>query len=271
MDELEYNLRPLWEVLLGIYKEVKTICDCHSLRFYACGGTAIGAVRHKGFVPWDDDMDLIMPREDYILFFERYSKELPSYLKAEDFRSKEKRESSIVLPFGKVYDLSPELVERLRSETRLKLEHGVFIDIIPIDGMPRNRIPFERWFLCFRMWRFALVPANRRWKIPVHKIVRMLLGIREGHECDNHLKFERWLRKWNFDTSPSAEDINATLSRRIKHPMNSSTYGAGRLISFENVEMRIADDFELYLATTVGNWRELPPIESRHPSHQIIK
>ncbi|MBR1604027.1 MAG: LicD family protein [Synergistaceae bacterium] len=69
---------------LDIFKAFKAICDRHNLRYFAIGGTCIGAIRHKGFVPWDDDMDVAMPYEDYKKFFEIAKTELPEHLVARD-------------------------------------------------------------------------------------------------------------------------------------------------------------------------------------------
>ena len=77
---LPYNLAPVWKVVLDIYREFAAICQRHSLRHYAAFGTALGAVRHKGFIPWDDDFDVMMPRPDYERLIEIAPSELPAHL-----------------------------------------------------------------------------------------------------------------------------------------------------------------------------------------------
>ena len=66
--ELKYNIRPLQEAVLRVFKEFAKICDRHELKYYAAYGTALGAIRHHGFIPWDDDLDVAMPRSDYSVF-----------------------------------------------------------------------------------------------------------------------------------------------------------------------------------------------------------
>ena len=75
------NIERLHQIDIEIVKEVVKICDKHNLLYYMIGGTMLGAIRHKGFIPWDDDVDLGMPREDYEEFLKIASKELPDYLK----------------------------------------------------------------------------------------------------------------------------------------------------------------------------------------------
>ena len=77
--ERENDLRRLQLVELDILKEFLRICDKYHLRYYALGGTLLGAVRHKGFIPWDDDVDIGMPRPDFCRFEQVIEKELPDY------------------------------------------------------------------------------------------------------------------------------------------------------------------------------------------------
>ena len=62
------DMRPIWDALLHVYEEFARVCDENNLRYYLAEGSAIGALRHKGFIPWDDDLDVIMPRPDYERF-----------------------------------------------------------------------------------------------------------------------------------------------------------------------------------------------------------
>lgn len=114
---------------LNILKDVAEFCDRNQLRYFLCGGTLLGAVRHHGFIPWDDDMDIAMPREDYKKFLMIYNQEKRKY-----------RVSAIEnnpnwhMPFARVENLNTVLFEKTLKKKYRKLH--VFIDVFPIDGIP---------------------------------------------------------------------------------------------------------------------------------------
>ena len=109
-----YNLRPLWDVLIDMYEEIKILCDRHGIRHWAVAGTALGAMRHQGFIPWDDDFDIAMMRPDYERFLIVAQKELPNHLVWSSVETNPEHK----LSFGKVYNISPGLRERLKHGCR---------------------------------------------------------------------------------------------------------------------------------------------------------
>ena len=106
------NLKPVWDAVLNVYREVAQICDKHGLRYYLTDGTALGAVRHKGFIPWDDDFDMSMPREDYQKFIEIARNELPEHLKFVNWENT----PEFTLLFGKVQDTRADFVKSIEAE-----------------------------------------------------------------------------------------------------------------------------------------------------------
>lgn len=262
----DYNLRPLWDAILDVYKAFAEVCDRNGLRYYATGGTALGAMRHGGFIPWDDDFDLVMPRPDYILFFEKYYKELPPQYVGTDFRTSTDSEM-----FGKVHEIREDVIERVSHDSNLQLSQGIFIDIIPIDGLPKKQLPFLRWIWGRMTWRkwgcFQSLPLYLR---PFWWISAKLLNAPDNRqECK--LAFERWLCKWNYDSSDAVDDYN-TNPRRLKHRvLTKETFGTPRMVTFENIMIPVPNEVELFLTEIYGDWKSLPPEEKRVPSHQIIR
>lgn len=266
MEKQNYNLMPLWDAILEIYVKYAEICNKHNLRYYVTGGTAIGALRHKGFIPWDDDFDIIMPRPDYIKFMEVYSQELPNYLNAIDFRNT----PDYPYDFGKVCDMRQDFVERVSKESNLLLGQGIFIDIIPIDGMPMSTIPFYKWQICRMAWRKAGQIKKEKIELrPFWWMMSKLLRIPTQSEQARRMAFEKWLSKNDFYNSPAAEDFNASPRRRLARAFTPATYGIPKMVPFENIEVPVVQETEHFMTILFGNWRELPPEDKRVPEHQL--
>lgn len=113
--------------LLDMLKWFHEFCIENKLRYYALGGTMLGAIRHKGFIPWDDDIDVGMPREDYDKMIELViDKQDEKYRLEKPLQNKD-----FVYQYCKLYDTSTTLVEN----TRYKTKRGVYLDIFPLDGI----------------------------------------------------------------------------------------------------------------------------------------
>ena len=113
----KYDIRALQLKVLDILLAVDKVCREHHLRYYIMAGTLIGAVRHKGFIPWDDDLDIGMPRKDYEIFMEKSKDLLPDYLEAIYW----KNDPDYPLSFAKIQDARTTLIER----KHLKYKGGI--------------------------------------------------------------------------------------------------------------------------------------------------
>lgn len=269
MNNQRYNLAPIWNCLIEIYQQFAKICDRHGLRYCAIGGTALGAMRHGGFIPWDDDLDLVMPREDYRRFFDLYYQELPSEYLAEDFHKRNDRYKTAVVPWGKIYDVRSGVVEKLSRESNLRLSQGVFIDVIPIDGIPSRGVRNWWWRFTRELWLFSMRKGTgSKWKIPIWRLARMMLGT-NGNPAHDYMLYEKWRWRLPFDASERIEDVNAS-DRRMKYPrLSPATYFPTRMVDFAGVKMPMPNETEHFLEVIFGDWRKLPPEDQRAPSHQL--
>ncbi|WP_051004336.1 LicD family protein [Treponema primitia] len=125
------TLRDIQLIELAILKQVLAIIKSNNLTYFLLGGTLLGAVRHQGFIPWDDDIDIGMPRPDYEKFIEVVNKLLPGNLQLKHFKLDEK------------YKKYPIRIEDIRYQVQRndaiqKSIYNVWIDIFPLDGMPGN-------------------------------------------------------------------------------------------------------------------------------------
>ena len=151
-----YNMTEIQSKVLNVFLAVKKICHDHNLTYFAIGGTCLGAARHNGFIPWDDDLDIAIPGDDYKKFYEIAKRELPSTMKVE-YTADLKSNPCL---FMKVYDVTTTFVEK--SEINHPDDYnGIFIDIMPLYGIPKNTHKFKQYSFIIKI----LLKLNRKMRI----------------------------------------------------------------------------------------------------------
>lgn len=274
-DLNNYGLEPLWRVLLEIYKAYRAICDRHNLRHWAAFGTALGAARHQGFIPWDDDFDVMMPRSDYEKFLEIATKELPDYLKVVNWRNTD----GYQWLFGKIQDVRKDQLNRLETEMGRVLPQGIYIDIFPCDGYPEKamdvlRHKLGRFLLCARR-EYCVCPKHKRRRLRRRIMIALGSFLRRKYNWISTLREfvgynENLIRKYDYETSPYVI-INET---RFSLGLTGSVFPKGVFLSgtvempFDNMTIPVLADWERYLEIVFGDWRKLPPEHMRHATHE---
>lgn len=252
------DLKMLQKIELEMLIELDRICKKNNISYSLDGGTLLGAVRHKGFIPWDDDVDVIMLRREYSKFRKACKKDLDeSRFFLQDYRS----DPNYRWGYAKLRRKGTEHV-RLGQEM-LKQKTGVFIDIFVADQVPDSYLLRRvHHFLCFCIRKMLYAPlgeANssswllRRWYSLLNKIPR-------------NVSF--WLR-----------DLLAVCCNRkrkelishytLQYP-KSCRYGLPRRCFDEMIEMEFEGrsfsgfkEYDVYLRMHYGNYMELPPVEER--------
>ena len=122
----------LQKIEFDILKECIKIIEKHNLQYFLVCGSALGAVKYQGFIPWDDDIDLALPREDYNRFLEYAVKELPEHLFLQNYKT----DKYFPLFGSKVRNKNTTYIEC--PHQKIKMNQGVFIDVFPLDGCPED-------------------------------------------------------------------------------------------------------------------------------------
>lgn len=135
-----YDIRPLQLRILNILLALDRVCKEHNLRYYLWAGTMLGAIRHKGFIPWDDDLDIAMPRKDYDLLMKNAKDWMPEPFEVVSY---ETDAENYPLPFAKIQDGSTTLIERMH----LSYLGGIYLDVFPLDGMPSSSLERRLHFI----------------------------------------------------------------------------------------------------------------------------
>jgi len=150
-------LRKVQLTQLEIAREIKRVCEENDIAYFLSDGSFLGAVRHQGFIPWDDDMDMAMPRKDY----EKFCRIAPEKLKKEYCLQSWYTDPNYGLPFAKVMKRGTVYLES--KKTRRLQENGFYVDIFPVDNMPEA--PKEQtahWNRLLSIYRTKLMKCGYR-------------------------------------------------------------------------------------------------------------
>ncbi len=260
------ELKKLQRIELEMLLEVDRICRKHNIQYSLDGGTLLGAVRHKGFIPWDDDIDVIMLRKEYAKFRRVCKKELDT---ARFFLQDYKSDPYYRWGWAKIRRENTEHV-RLGQEF-LKQKTGIFIDIFVADNVP-DRFLLRRLhhFLCFFIRKVLYAPlgvrqAGKRRERAVYRILSRI-------PRDSAFALRNRLA-W----ACNRKDTELISHYTLEYP-KSCRYGLPRRcfeefieLEFEGYRFQAFKDYEVYLRGHYGDYRKLPPVEERVPHSKISK
>lgn len=263
------DLKRVKEIELEILIEFIRICEKHDLKYFAYGGTAIGAVRHKGFIPWDDDVDVAMVRDEYEKFISIAMKEL-----GEEY---ELTAGNIQMDCSAVFARISKkgTLHITEQENRWKRKHGIRIDIFPMDFVPEDKQEFKKMISKVRFWRGLYIIKNIRnplfenggWKdkavrtacfimhyllklVPVKFIVKKMMDSYRAYEGKSTLVDcldDNYPEKWVC----SLDDI---------YPLQKG--------EFEGVSISLMHRNHEMLVKGYGDYMELPPESERENHYQ---
>ena len=263
--------------ILKIYLDVADICKQHNLTIMLFGGSCLGAVRHKGYIPWDDDLDVVMCRSDYEKFKQLCAENALGDKYEYCYPSKEK-DSPVM--FMKIY-LKDSINLEMGAEST-PFPKGIFLDIFIIDGAPENKwlcklkgYAANTLRLIANMVASAVYPSeigkkfvsqdknlNRQYKI------RFYLG--KLFSVVSHKYWVYWYDKFVFCDKHYGR-ISIPTGRKLYNGETSyyDYFYPAREAEFEGHKVYIPNQYHLYLTNTYGNYMEIPPIEKRE-RHFII-
>ena len=269
----ELSLRELQLFTLDILKDVHTFCINNQLHYSVAFGTLIGAIRHRGFIPWDDDIDIVMPRPDYERFCQTYH--------SERFHLKHRgNDKKCMITCARVYDnqktMAQDVIPWCKEST------GIWIDVFPIDGAPISQQEQQQQFdKAKKLWNKVIKvrktkAAHLSRKISVlhnYRLLNRKMRFLNGHIL-NHLldKQESIMRKVPYGTTPFCMHLSVL---DANHPEVVKTDSMNRYVlkPFEDTEVMVMEDYDEILRITYGDYMQLPPEEDRvgHSTQGQIK
>jgi lipopolysaccharide cholinephosphotransferase len=252
--------RQLQLKLLEIMKIFHDTCEKNGIIYYMLGGTMLGSVRHKGFIPWDDDMDVGVPREDYEKLLR-----LPANSFPDNIRIKTPYNSSdLIFPYSKIMNIDTTLVEdRLDGITE-----GIYIDIFPLDGAGNSYKLAKMRYICY-YWKQGLLYNNQDHgdkKSVLRRMVQRYARLKNTRLLYNNV--ERHMKKKSFNESSIVGNYPGAWG--FKEFMEKNIFGKPTLYDFENHKFFGSENADKYLKSLYGDYMQLPPIGKRKSHHRYI-
>lgn len=277
MKELTKDEQTRWKsIIVDIMRELHQICEENNLRYFCCGGTAIGCVRHRGLIPWDDDIDVSMPRPDYDRLIEvcrnrdmgKYKLIIPE--ETPDYP----------LPFMKLINRETSLIERANTPCHL----GLFVDIFPLDGTSDDietatafKLNYNRvWHKleacsCYTsfMEHISLLGKPKEWGRFVTKTIAYFMRSHMRNMLFH--KLDAICRTYDYNTSKNVIVYAGSYNEREIMP-KSFCDGAPILMPFEDIMVYMPCGYDEYLTRIYGDYMKMPPKDKQvsHHFHAVV-
>ncbi len=252
-----------------ILKYIRDLCDQNGLMYYLAYGTLLGAVRHQGFIPWDDDMDVHMPREDFLKLIEIIQEKPHPYYKLISGETT----PAYTREMAKMIDSRTKLNENLPLYNG-KVQLGIFVDIFLLDGAGNSQEEAENTyrqaFSVYRDWRRAIkkmfIPGQNRLKT-------FLLWVKHVPERTKGVHY--WMKKHQAICVQKAYAdctyigaLGAGTPEPARNIWKKECFGKGTDVVFKREVFRAPADWDTVLRSEYGDYMQLPPPEKQHPHHR---
>ncbi len=249
-------LNQLHNVHLEMIDEIDRICSKHGLSYWLDSGTALGAIRHKGFIPWDDDVDIGMMREDYEKFIAIAKKEISSDYVIQD-NITEPRYNNFHIKVRKLNTIYPQ---SYNSQYKYR---GIQLDIFPFDYVPddsKKTIRKCKWLQKYRIFCFIATREVLSHN-PIKRLVQRAIKLVPAAVYRNY--FERSCQKYNDTPTDYLTSHTYRMQREKVRIFKTKDLIPTKRIRFEDREYSIMNNPDEYLKTMYGDYMTLPPEDKR--------
>lgn len=241
------------------------VCEKLNLQYYLVCGTALGAVKYQGFIPWDDDVDVAMPRPDYEIFCAEAQKLLPEGIFVQNYRT----DMHFPAIYTKLRNSDTTYIEK--ASAKLQVNHGIYIDIFPLDGYPQNRLMQKILEIRKLVYKLLLMtPFEGKYSLKVQILMKMfrVLGI-ERYSQRIAAAYDRFISRYPVESS----DIwcnHGNWQGRLDYTPREH-FGKGATGVFEGLKVQIPEQAHAYLIRKYGNYTmDLPAGEQVGHHYYIV-
>ena len=255
----------LQKIEFDILKEFIRICEELQLTYFLVCGSALGAAKYQGFIPWDDDIDVALPRPDYDIFCEKAQAMLPKHLFLQNYKT----DPNYPMIFSKLRNSNTTFVEK--SLSKLNINHGIYIDVFPVDGYPQDAKSIkklEREKKRYNLSRLCCLNFKGSWKAKLFVFAEKLILLHKRPS-----RFVQRLEKQisQYPTSNSLLWCNHGNWQGKLEYAPKEQYGNGIIMKFEGLNVKIPEQYDEYLTQKYGDWKaDLPENEKEGHHYHLI-
>ena len=268
LELTEAQRKKVQQLELMILLEVDRLCKRHGLHYALCDGTLLGAIRHNGFIPWDDDVDIWLPRKDFEAFRAICAKELDSKF----FYQTQATDPEYCFLFDKIR--MNGTVFRELAQGKRAIHHGVYIDVFPVDNVPDDETKRKWQVFLIQLFRYGIqaksvdLAFRSGWKLWNALMLRLLYAAFPNRVL--YKAAQKMLKKYDGATTRRMSLLCGArhskfyvFPREVYHEMVDH--------EFEGHTLSIPKDHDLVLRQVYGDYMELPPPEKRITRHPILE
>lgn len=260
----DIDIHGVWKVEQEILDVIHAFCVKYHLKYSIAYGTLLGAVRHKGFIPWDDDIDIIMPRKDYEKFRKLWHKSGPKGYLIEDYDD----DVHITNNFIKIMKEHTTFLMG-KYEQHSAGHHGIFVDVFPMDKVPEGKISRLMQFCasCVELLYFRGYTSGHGGMMGVAE--KLLLSTKKSNYVKRRRKASALKQKWN-KSPEKLKLMNAATFEECRFYYAANLFDQLDLIEFNGKKYFATHEWKAFLVTMYGDYMKLPPEEERVWKHRPV-
>ena len=241
-------------------------CKNNNIVFYMYYGSLIGTMRHQGFIPWDDDIDVIMPRPDYEELISKFNQQNSKYRIVSMHT-----DSLFTAPLAKVIDTETLLVQHYGFKEKIQL--GIYIDVFILDGFPsveeKRNLHMKKCMELKKNWAHANHEFHYKGSSYLKDLIRGIYYLPVICRGTSHYlkEIDKNAKKFNYNDNDFVG--NAMFPGVVSDIHNKSDFKMSCFGLFEGIKVPIPSGYERILTKLYGNWRKLPPVEQQKSIHDF--
>ena len=257
------KMKAIREKQLELLKIFVSVCQQLNLKWYCVCGTALGAVKYGGYIPWDDDIDLALPRADYDKFLEKAAALLPEHIFLQNYHT------DPAYPHETSKLRNSETAQIETGVKHINMNHGIYIDIFPLDGHPKTKKEQAKFQIKNKILskkQFCFVKDSPKRKTRIISFIFRVLGY---HKKTAQIIAQKESLYKKYPLEQSEYWCNYGNWQNELEYAHFTQYGCGIDASFEGIPVVIPEKYDEYLTQKYGDWRSDPPIEKQKSHHRI--